>query len=129
MYTRLKIVGRHHGFFRGKEDEILADIAEKKLDFLWLGLGKPLEQKFCAQYKDRLDAVWTITCGGCFNFITDYYSRAPVWMQDAGLEWVHRMVTQPRTLLWRYLTTTPHALAIVLRHSDQRVRVMEYEPA
>lgn len=128
MYPRLKIVGRHHGFFKGREEDILADIAEKKPDFLWVGLGKPLEQKFCAQYKDRLDAVWTITCGGCFNFITGDYSRAPKWMQDAGLEWVHRMATQPRTLFWRYVTTTPHALAIALRHSDERVKIMDYTP-
>ena len=67
---------------------------------------------------DRLDAVWTITGD---------YSRAPQWMQDNGLEWVHRMVTQPRALLWRYVTTTPHALIVALRHSDKRVQVMEYE--
>lgn len=127
MYPRLNIAGRHHGFFRGKEEAVLADIAAKQPDFLWVGLGKPLEQKFCVEHRDRIDATWTITCGGCFNFITGDYSRAPVWMQDAGLEWVHRMVTQPRQLLWRYLTTTPHALAIALRHSNRSTKLMAYE--
>lgn len=127
MYPKLRIAGRHHGFFRGREEEVLADIASKKPDFLWVGLGKPLEQQFCTKYVDRIDAVWTITCGGCFNFITGDYSRAPEWMQNAGLEWVHRMITQPKHLFWRYLTTTPHALAIALRHSDKRTKVMKYE--
>lgn len=126
-YPRLRIVGRHHGYFKGREEEILDDIASKKPDFLWVGLGKPLEQEFCAEYANRIDAVWTITCGGCFNFITGQYRRAPQWMQDAGLEWVHRMITQPKHLFWRYLTTTPHALAIALRKSDKRSKVMKYE--
>ena len=44
MYPRLKIVVRHHCFFKGREEEILAEIADKKPDFLWFVLGKPLEQ-------------------------------------------------------------------------------------
>lgn len=127
MYPKLKIVGRHHGFFRGKEDEVIADIAARKPDFLWVGLGKPLEQKFCVEYRDRIEAVWTITCGGCFNFITGDYSRAPLWMQEHGLEWIHRMVTQPKQLFWRYLTTTPHALAIALKDSNKSTRTMAYK--
>ena len=127
MYPRLNIVGRHHGFFSGREEEILADIAKKKPDFLWVGLGKPLEQKFCVEFKDRLDAVWTITCGGCFNFITGDYARAPQWMQDASLEWLHRMIVNPRHLFWRYLTTTPHAFYLGHSRSDKNLRVMEYK--
>ena len=127
MYPRLKIVGRHHGYFNGSEEQILADIADKRPDFLWVGLGKPLEQKFCAEYAHRIDAVWIITCGGCFNFITGEYRRAPEWMQNSGLEWVHRMFTQPKHLFWRYLTTTPHALTIALRQSDKRWKVMKYD--
>ncbi|MBX7526505.1 WecB/TagA/CpsF family glycosyltransferase [Qipengyuania vesicularis] len=129
MYPKLNIVGRNHGFFKGREDEILADISEKKPDFLWVGLGKPLEQKFCVEYKDRLDAVWTITCGGCFNFITGDYPRAPQWMQDNSLEWLHRMIVNPRHLFWRYATTTPHAFVLGHRLSDKSTKTMAYGQA
>ena len=127
LYPGLHIVGRHHGFFQGREEEILEDIDRCAPDFLWVGLGKPLEQAFCAQYKHRLNAVWTITCGGCFNFVTGEYTRAPLWMQDAGIEWVHRMMTQPRHLALRYVQTNPRALAVALTESDRQTKVMQSE--
>lgn len=127
LYPRLRIVGRHHGFFKGREDAILEDIHRCAPDFLWVGLGKPLEQEFCAQYREDLNAVWTITCGGCFNFVTGEYKRAPLWMQDAGVEWVHRMMTQPRHLAMRYVRTNPRALMLALTRSDRQTRVMAYE--
>lgn len=124
MYPSLNIVGRRNGFFRGKEQEVIDDIRRCSPDFLWVGLGKPYEQRFCVNYKDKLSAVWAITCGGCFNFITGHYSRAPLWMQNFGLEWLYRMLKEPRRLGWRYLTTTPHALAIAITKSSKSIRVM-----
>lgn len=119
MYPELKIVGRNNGFFRGREQEIIADIRKCAPHFLWVGLGKPYEQQFCVKFREQLDAVWVITCGGCFNFITGHYSRAPGWMQDYGLEWLYRMLKEPRRLGWRYLTTTPHALFVALTKSGK----------
>ena len=66
-------------------------------------------------WRKRIKAGWLITCGGCFNFITGHYRRAPKWMQDANLEWLHRLATNPKKLFWRYLITTPHAMLIVFR--------------
>ena len=125
LYPKLRIVGRHSGFFKGREEEVLEDIRRKAPDFLWVGLGKPYEQEFCVRYRDRLNAVWAITCGGCFNFITGDYARAPAWMQDAGLEWVFRMAADPRKLAWRYVTTNPRALFVALTKSDKRTIVRE----
>jgi exopolysaccharide biosynthesis WecB/TagA/CpsF family protein len=127
MYPRLKIVGRSNGFFRGKEQTVIDDIRKSAPDFLWVGLGKPYEQHFCAKYKDQLNAVWVITCGGCFNFITGHYSRAPEWMQNHGLEWLYRMAKEPKRLGWRYLTTTPHALIVALTKSSKKTRTMAFE--
>jgi exopolysaccharide biosynthesis WecB/TagA/CpsF family protein len=59
-----------------------------------------------------------ITCGGCYNYITGEYKRAPKWMQDYGFEWLHRMLTQPKKLFWRYLTTNPHAIYCILKHKS-----------
>ncbi|WP_279351875.1 WecB/TagA/CpsF family glycosyltransferase [Erythrobacter litoralis] len=126
LYPKLNIIGRHHGFFQGREEEILADIDRCAPDFLWVGLGKPLEQEFCAQYKHRLNAVWTITCGGCFNFVTGEYQRAPLWMQDAGIEWMHRMMTQPRHLALRYIKTNPRAFAVALTQSGRQTKTMRF---
>lgn len=111
LYPRLAIAGRRNGYF-GPEEEaaVIAGINTAAPDILWVGLGKPAEQLFAARNKGRLKAGWVITCGGCFNYVTGRYKRAPRWMQAAGLEWLHRMATEPRKLFWRYLVTTPHAL-------------------
>lgn len=129
QYPRLTIVGRSNGYFRGREDEVLADIERCAPDFLWVGLGKPFEQEFCTRYRDKLNAVWVITCGGCFNFVTGHYTRAPEWMQQYGLEWLYRMLKEPRRLGWRYLTTTPHAFVTALFKSGKAVKRMKFEPA
>lgn len=126
MYPQLRIVGRRNGYFRGVESEVLADIANARPDILWVGLGKPYEQRFCIDFADRLDAVWVITCGGCFNFITGHYSRAPKLMQKLGLEWLHRAAKEPKRLAWRYITTSPHAVFEVITNFSNDRKVMTY---
>lgn len=114
-HPNLKILGHHHGYFsQAEERELIAKINQLQPDIIWVGLGKPREQIFCVNNKQSLKAGWLVTCGGCFNFVTGDYKRAPVWMQDMGLEWVHRLLTRPRSLFWRYAVTTPHALYLAI---------------
>lgn len=119
LYPRITIAGRHHGYFED-EDEVCAQINESAADVVWVGLGKPLEQRFCVRNRSRIRAGWIITCGGCFHFLTGDYARAPLWMQEAGLEWLHRMVSGPKYLIWRYLTTNPHALYLIATRTRRR---------
>lgn len=126
IYPKLNICGRANGFFRGREQEVIEDIRRCSPDILWVGLGKPLEQSFCVKYRDDLNAVWVVTCGGCFNFITGHYKRAPKWMQVWGLEWLYRMIKEPRRLGMRYLTTTPHAFFLGLFFSNKTTRTMAF---
>lgn len=120
LYPELNIVGRRNGYFDlSDEEEIISEINRVQPDVVWLGLGKPKEQEVALRWRDRLEGTaWIITCGGCFNYITGHYSRAPMWMQKAHLEWVYRLVTNPRQLFVRYLTSTPHALWIALTDSS-----------
>jgi N-acetylglucosaminyldiphosphoundecaprenol N-acetyl-beta-D-mannosaminyltransferase len=120
LYPQMEIVGRHHGFFDGEERKVIEAINRANPDVLWVGLGKPREQEFALANRNMLKARWIITCGGCFNYITGDYRRAPQWMQDKNLEWLFRAVTSPR-LLWRYATTTPHALWLVFTRRNKRV--------
>ncbi len=114
-YPELKIAGRHHGYFKDDDiDEIAQKIRAADPDIVWVGLGKPREQRVAAALADQISATWIITCGGCFHFITGDYSRAPQWMQKANLEWVHRLATNPVHLFGRYLKSNPHALWLVM---------------
>lgn len=120
-YPGIVIAGRRHGYFRPEEEAAIIDsISAAAPDLLWIGLGKPREQLFAVRNRDRLRAAWAITCGGCFNYITGHYRRAPRWMQDSHLEWLFRAVTTPK-LLWRYATTSPHAIWLTLTRRDDQV--------
>lgn len=113
-HPALRIAGRRNGYF-DDPDAVIDAIAAARPDIVWVGLGKPIEQVFAARAKERLRCAWIITCGGCFHYMVGDYPRAPVWMQDAGLEWAHRLATGPRKLMGRYLATMPHAVAEVAR--------------
>ncbi|WP_196233152.1 WecB/TagA/CpsF family glycosyltransferase [Sphingomonas segetis] len=120
LYPGIHIAGRHHGYFTADEEaSVIAAIGAVAPDLLWIGLGKPREQLFAVRHRDALRASWAITCGGGFNYVTGHYRRAPRWMQRSHLEWLFRAVTTPK-LLWRYATTSPHAIWLAATRIDRR---------
>jgi N-acetylglucosaminyldiphosphoundecaprenol N-acetyl-beta-D-mannosaminyltransferase len=117
LYPELDIVGHGSGYLRreGDEDKMIETINNARPDILWLGLGVPSEQEFAMRNRDRLYNVGLIkTSGGLFDFLSGKNSRAPLWMQQAGLEWAYRIYLEPRRLTGRYLMTNPHALFLLL---------------
>jgi N-acetylglucosaminyldiphosphoundecaprenol N-acetyl-beta-D-mannosaminyltransferase len=122
LYPDLIIAGTHHGYFSvNEEQEVCRKINESGADIVWVGLGKPKEQAFCVRNRDNIRGAWLVTCGGCFNYVTGHYPRAPSWMQKSGIEWLHRMLTQPRKLAWRYLSTTPVAIYLLFARTSSDV--------
>jgi len=119
IYPDLRIVGRCHGYLRGAALRAkVLEINHLAPDYLWVGLGVPLEQAFVAEFAPHLCNVGVIkTAGGLFNYLSGSYRRAPRWMQGCGLEWLWRIWLEPRRLFWRYLTTNPRALYLLLNTS------------
>lgn len=119
LYPDLKIVGRHHGYFGEDEDaEICKKIFDSGADVLWVGTGKPRQEIWCHKNRELLRGVGCIkTCGGLFAFLTGDAPRAPEWMQRSGLEWLHRMLNNPRRLMRRYITTNVIASVRLIRHT------------
>lgn len=114
-YPGLLIAGYRNGYFTDKEEsDIISEINACDADIVWVGLGKPKEQIFTQRVQSQLNCAWIGTCGGCYNFVVGSYSRAPVWMQKAGLEWLHRMATGPRYLIMRYIYRNTHAIGLVI---------------
>ena len=119
MYPELKIVRHSYGYFcgealRAKVDEINGLAPE----YLWLSIGVPYEQAFVGEFIPHLLDVGIIkTSGGLFNVLSGSRVRAPRWMQQAKLEWAWRIWLEPRRLFWRYLTTNPRALYLLLNRS------------
>jgi len=97
--------------------------AQAGLKFYFLGghehenEGVPREQQFIVRNRDRLIGVtWIKSCGGLYKFLAGIDPRAPVWMQNAGLEWVFRLANAPRQFFWRYAITSPHAMYLMFKH-------------
>ena len=114
-YPDAQIVGRRHGYFSiDEEDEIIDDVNLTCPDVVFVGLGVETEYAFSVRNRDRLNAGWIVTCGGCYNYVTGDYGRAPAWVQSAGFEWLYRLAKEPRRLFWRYAVTNPVALFLLL---------------
>ena len=119
-YPNLNIIGHCHGFLDTEEMEAKIDeINALSPDILWLSLGVPREQIFIQEHSSKLHSVGLIkTSGGLFNFLSGTNQRAPKWMQDAGLEWLFRLWLEPKRLFWRYLSTNPKAMFLILTRSQ-----------
>ncbi|MFY9413266.1 MAG: WecB/TagA/CpsF family glycosyltransferase [Tepidanaerobacteraceae bacterium] len=99
LFPGLEIAGTHHGYFEDEEkDEIIDIINDKEPDILLVAMGFPKQEKFMIENKDKLKFRVAMGVGGSFDVLSGNVSRAPVFMQKAGLEWLFRLITQP----WRF---------------------------
>lgn len=110
-YPGIEIVGTRDGYFEEEEEPaICAQIVASGAEVVWVGLGTPQQEFFASRNQERLAGLaWIRTCGGLFDHCAGRFPRAPQWMQNVGLEWLHRMSLEPLRLGWRYLTTNPSA--------------------
>jgi N-acetylglucosaminyldiphosphoundecaprenol N-acetyl-beta-D-mannosaminyltransferase len=115
-YPDLRIVGARDGYFTRTEEPFIAkEIAKLRPDILWVSMGVPHEQEFIIRNRRQLRGVGVVkTSGGLFNFLSGSHRRAPAWMQQAGVEWLHRLVSEPGRLFWRYASTNLHAAYLLV---------------
>jgi N-acetylglucosaminyldiphosphoundecaprenol N-acetyl-beta-D-mannosaminyltransferase len=98
-------------------------VADAQPDLVFVGLGFPKQERMIARLKPLLPRSWFIGCGAAVNFVAGDVERAPRWMQRTGLEWAHRLGTEPRRLAGRYLRhDAPYALRLLAQAPGQRVR-------
>lgn len=84
-------------------DSILQQLEEANPDVLLVAFGNPKQEKWLAKHRKRLRVPVCIGVGASIDFLSGKQSRAPIWMQQAGLEWSHRLLNDPRPLASRYL--------------------------
>jgi N-acetylglucosaminyldiphosphoundecaprenol N-acetyl-beta-D-mannosaminyltransferase len=111
----LRIVGGHVPPFRAltesEEEAVIADIRRSRADVVWVGIGVPKQEKWMARMRPRLEAPVLIGVGAAFDFHAGLVPQAPLWMQRLGLEWLFRLVQEPRRLWRRYLRYNPRFVA------------------
>lgn len=110
-FPGLRVAGALAPPFRPmNEDEFTAlhaDLAAKKPDVMWVGLGTPKQERFMAGHWREFEAGVLVGVGAAFDFLSGRVRQAPRWVQRSGFEWVFRLGMEPRRLGPRYLKTTP----------------------
>jgi N-acetylglucosaminyldiphosphoundecaprenol N-acetyl-beta-D-mannosaminyltransferase len=113
-------------------EPIIQRLEAARPDVVFCGLGFPKQEHFIAACRKRLPATWFLSCGAAVNFAAGYENRAPAWMQRTGLEWVHRLCSEPRRLLRRYAGDLPFAVRVLAvsalsrrvgRHSEAAIQL------
>lgn len=87
-----------------EDEEIIRKINETSPDFVWVGLGAPKQERWMAAHRGRVHALM-LGVGAAFDYEAGNIRRAPEWMQKHSLEWLYRMMQDPRRLIGRYLNT------------------------
>ena len=110
-FPAIKIVGTYTPPFRPltaeEEQELVRVVQAVKPDVFWVGLSTPKQEKFMAQYWQKLDATLFFGVGAAFDFHAGRVRQAPIWMQRSGLEWLFRLACDPGRLWKRYLKNNP----------------------
>lgn len=94
-----------HGFEKDERalDEIVATLTAAAPDIVYLALGFPKQEELALQLAPQMPTTWFVGVGISFSFVSGEVQRAPRWMQATGLEWLHRLVQEPRRLFRRYV--------------------------
>lgn len=114
-YPGLRIVGGYSPPFRPlsteEEDWVAEEIDRSEADVVWVGIGQPKQEKWMAQMRDKVGAPLLVGVGAAFDFHAGLVPQAPSWMQAVGLEWLFRLVQEPRRLWRRYARYNPRFVA------------------
>lgn len=105
-YPGIEIAGFRDGYF-GPEDHaaIVDDIKTSGAHMLFVGMPSPFKETWCERHRQRLEVPVIMGVGGSFDVLAGFVSRAPRRLQTMGLEWLWRLLMEPRKLWKRYLTT------------------------
>jgi N-acetylglucosaminyldiphosphoundecaprenol N-acetyl-beta-D-mannosaminyltransferase len=121
-YPGVVIAGTFAGFPR-REDEadLVARIRASRPDILFVAFGAPAQDHWIARNREALGVPVAIGVGGAFDYIAGVRPLAPRWLRRLGLEWLHRLITQPWR--WRRMLALPRFVWHVLRQSPQSAAV------
>ena len=130
-FPGLQIVGTYTPPFRNltneEEEEIICQLQELQPHILWVGLSTPKQERFMARYVDRIQVPLMVGVGAAFDYHTGRISDCSDWIKRAGLQWLHRLIQDPRRLWKRYLKNNP---AFLWKISLQILKLKQYpQPA
>lgn len=101
----------------------VANVVAAKPDIVFVGLGFPRQERLMVTLAEAVPSAWFLGCGASIPFVAGTLNRAPEWMRRSGLEWVHRLASEPRRLFARYvLHDAPFAARLLTHATATRLR-------
>jgi len=120
-YPGVQIVGTRHGFFsKSDEPEILSNIKACRPDILLVALGVPRQEKWLSEYSTQIAVPVAIGVGGTFDVMAGTVRRAPLWMQNANLEWLYRLLSEPKRAI-RMLALPRFVMRIIISKNNNKI--------
>ena len=127
-FPGLDVVGAYSPPFRTlteqEDEEIMEAINSSGADVVWVGLGMPKQDYWVAEHVAKLDRCVLIAVGAAFDFHSGRKKQAPLWIQRSGLEWLFRLLSEPKRLWRRYLVNIPQ---FIVKAILQKVGLVRYE--
>jgi len=122
-HPKLEVAGCHHGYFWDNEEAVVQDIKASGAELLFVAITSPKKENFINLWNQALGVKFVMGVGGSFDVVAGKVKRAPLWMQNYGLEWFFRVMQEPSRLWQRYLETNLKFLwMLVLGCFDSKFR-------
>jgi len=107
-----------------EDEEVVALITRAAPDVLWVGLGTPKQERWMFEHAHRLQVPVLVSVGAAFDLLSGRRKQAPRWLRHHGLEWLFRLLQEPRRLWRRYLLYGPRFIAYV---ALDRLRLKDFK--
>ena len=110
------VAGSRNGYYEPEEErDIVEDIHDSNADILVVAMSSPAKEYFMNRNLHALNVPFVMGLGGSFDIVAGVTERAPLWAQKAGLEWLFRMLNEPRRMFSRYMTSNFQFLIMLVK--------------
>ena len=107
-YPGLEIAGAQHGYFDSDAtEEVIDTINRSGARILLVAFGSPAQEAWLVEHRDQLQVQTAMAVGGLFDFYSGNIARAPRWLRELGMEWIWRLLQEPKTKFHRYVVGNP----------------------
>lgn len=122
QYNQDIVAGYRDGYFTTQQEpQVVEDIAASGAHMLFVAITSPVKENFLYKHRDILKGVHFIMgVGGSFDVVAGLTKRAPLWMQNAGLEWFYRFAQEPKRMWKRYLVGNSTFIYLVLKEKFKK---------
>lgn len=115
------VAGYRNGYWKQEEEAaVVEQIKAAQADLLFVAISSPQKERFLGRYQAELKIPFAMGVGGTFDVVVGKVKRAPVWMQNAGLEWFYRFLQEPRRMFKRYFIDDMFFIWLLLKEYMRR---------